>query len=337
MGAETSIIYEPVIFCGTQYEEIFMEVLYQNNTIAQNKVRLLTNIKAKTIITEMDVDVQLQQYSCGVPETSGNININDGVLEPCKYMSYQEWCPDDLRFTRFSTGMRQGAWETINDEWVRIVMETYATKMSRLAEQNFWNGASSSTQAAVAGLTPGTLQTEVSAEEQAYVAAAPTTLCDGVLTYLIYNNGAVGGRIKVVGTTIDATNIGTEYATLYAAIPSVLLNTSVAPEVRIFAPESHAQLIRVFNLNQTYRDTFFIDANGGYYFLGIKIEFVPLPENAMIVSRASDLIWGTDLTSDYGMIQIDKVQNNADTRFFKGVFTQGATAVIQSQKVVYVG
>lgn len=332
-----AISYSNIEFTGPAFEEIFMEVLYQNNTIAQNKVRLLTNIKAETVITEMDVDVQLQAYVCGAPEASGEININDGKLVPCKHMSYQEWCPDDLRFSRFSTGMRPGAWEIVNDEWVRIVLETYATRMSRKAEEQYWNGASAATQTAVAALTPGTDPDEVSTEEQAYVAAAPTTLCDGILTYLIYNNGGVGGRIKVVGTTIDATNIGAEYATLYAAIPSVLLNSNVSPEVRIFAPESHAQLIRIFNLNQQYRDTFFIDANGGYYFLGIKIEFVPLAENTMIAARATDLIWGTDLTADYGTIMIDKVQNNADTRFFKGVFTMGSTAVSQTQKVVYVG
>ena len=218
-----AISYNPVEFTGPAFEEVFMEALYQNDTIGQNKVRLLTDIKAQTTITEMDVDVTLQPYSCGVPESDGSININDGLLTPCKYMSYQEWCPDDLRFSRFSTGMRAGAWEIVNDEWVRIVLETYATKMSRQSEVNFWSAVSPATQTAVAGLTPGSLQTQVSTEEQSLVAAMPNALCDGIVSYLIYNNGAVGKRIKVVGTTIDASNIGTEYSTLYASIPAVLL------------------------------------------------------------------------------------------------------------------
>ena len=332
-----AISYNPVEFTGPAFEEIFMELLYQNETVNQQKVRLLTNIKANTVITEMDVDVTLQPYTCGIPESDGDISINDGLLAPCKFMSYQEFCPDDLRFSRFSTGMRAGAWEIINEDWVRIVMETYATKMSRQAEVNFWSGASTATKAAVAALTPGPLQTEVSTEEQALVASLTTSLCDGIASYLIYNNGAVGKRIKVVGTTIDATNIGAEYATLYASIPSVLLTASNVADTKIFAPESHLQLIRVFNLNQTFRDTFTTDANGNYFFLGVKIEFVPLPENTMVAGRFSNLIWGTDLTADYGTIMIDKVANNADTRFFKGVFTQGATVVNQAQMVLYVG
>lgn len=332
-----AINYSPIEFTGPAFEEIFMEVLYQNETVSDEKVRLLTNIKAETVITEMDVDVDLQSYVCGTPSSSGDVNINDGILRPCKYMSYQEWCPDDLRYTRFSNGMRAGAWETINDEWVRIVMETYATKMSRAAEENFWNGATTATAAAVAALTPGPLQTEVSAEEQAYVAAAPTTLCDGIATYMIYNNGAVGGRIKVVGTTIDSSNIWDEYSKVYAAIPSVLLKPSNLSDTRIFAPESHAQLINLYNTNQTYRDKFDVRDNGDIYFLGVQVIFVPLAENVMVAGRFSDLIWGTDLTSDLGMIVIDRVANNADTRFFKGVFTQGATVVTQAQKVLYVG
>lgn len=333
----SGIIYSPKEFTGTDFSEIFMETLYQNETVSENKVRLITDIKAATVITEMDVQVVTQAYTCNVPETAGTININDGLLTPCKAMTYQEWCPDDLRFSRFSTGMRSGAWETINEEWLRIVMETYGTRLSRIIEAEFWNGASTATAVAVAGLTPGSLNTEVSTEEQAYVAAAPNTLCDGVATYLIYNNGAVGKRIKVVGTTITASNIDSQYALVYAAIPSVLLKAANVRETKIFAPESHLQLINIFNNAQLYRDTFTTDGAGGYYYLGVKIEFVPLAENVMIAGRYSNLIWGTDLTADYGMIEVNRVALNADKRFFKAVYTMGATAVNQAQMVLYVG
>lgn len=332
-----AITYSPKEFTGTDFEEIFMETLYQNETISEGKVRLITDIKAATVITEMEVDVTTQAYSCDVPTPGGSININDGLLSPCKAMSYQEWCPDDLRFSRFSTGMRSGAWENINEDWLRIVMETYGTKLSRTIESEFWNGASPATAFEVARLTPGVLPTEVSTEEQAYVASAPVTLCDGVATYLIYNNGAIGKRIKVVGTTITAVNIDAEYGKVYAAIPAVLLKAANVRETKIFAPESHLQLINIFNNAQLYRDKFTTDGNGGYYYLGIKIEFVPLAENVMIAGRYSNLIWGTDLTADYGMIEVNRVALNADKRFFKAVYTMGATAVNQAQMVLYVG
>lgn len=331
------IHYEPIEFTGPAYQEVFMELLYQNDTVALEKVRLIDGIKAETVITEMGVTVNLQKYTCDQPEALGSIDMKDALLRPCKLIAYDEFCPDDLRFSRFSTTMRVGAWENVSEEWVRIVLEEYGTRMSRQAEEDFWNGASSSTKSAVAALTPGPLQTEVSAEEQAYVAAAPVTACDGIATYLIYNQGAVGGRIKVVGTTIDATNIWTEYSTLYAAMPTVLLKASNINMTKIFAPESHIQLIQLYNTNQTYRDKFSVDANNNFYFLGVRIEFVPLPENTMIGGRWSDILWGTDSTSDLSYLQIDRVYNNADKRFIKGVFTQGGAVTSQAQKVLYVG
>lgn len=330
----SGINYEPIEFTGTYFEEIFMEVLHQNETVSQNKVRLITDIKAQTIITEMNIDVTLQQYTCAAPTPSGSFNINDAILAPCKQMSYNEFCPDDLRFSRFSTQMRSGAWEIIPEDWLRIVMETYGTKTSRLIEQNFWNGASVATKAAVAAAP---VSANLTAEEKAYVAAAPTTLCDGITTYLIWNKGAEGTSIDVVGVNIDSTNIWDEYTRVYAAIPNVLLQSSNIRDVYIFAPESHLQLIQIYNTTQLYRDRFSVDAQGNFYFLGVRIMFVPLAENTMTAGRWSDYILGTDLTSDFSYVKVDVVQNNADTRFIKQVFTSAAAVTVQTQKVNYVG
>jgi len=330
----SGLSYSPIEFTGTYFEEIFMEVLFQNETVSQNKVRLITDIKAQTIITEMDIDTSIQAYTCGSPSASGFININDAVLAPCKQMTYNEFCPDDLRYSRFSTQMRSGAWEIMPEEWLRIVMEQYGTRTSRLIEQNFWNGSSAATKTAVAGAALGGM---ITTETKAYVAAAPTTLCDGILTYLIWNQGAAGTAFNIAGTTISSSNIWDEYKLVYAAIPTVLLQSSNLPYTKIFAPESHRQLISIYNTDQLYRDRFSTDAAGNFYFLGVKIEFVPLPENTMIAGRWSDLILGTDLTSDFSYVKVDVVANNADTRFIKQVFTSAAAVTVQSQKVVYVG
>jgi hypothetical protein len=329
-----SIVYSPIEFTGPAFEEVFMELLFQNETVAQEKVRLINGIKNETVITEMGVTVNLQAYVCGVPTPSGSIDMNDALLRPCKLMAYDEFCPDDLRFSRFASSMRAGAWENVSEEWVRIVLETYGVQMSRQAEEDFWNGASAATKVAVAAAPLGP---NLTAEEKAYVAAAPLTLCDGIVTYLIYNNGAVGTSIDVVGTTITALNIWDEYKAVYSVIPTVMLKPSNIGMTKIFAPESHAQLIQLYNTDQTFRDKFLIDAQGNFYFLGVKIEFVPLPEDTMIAARWSDILWGTDSTADFSYLQIDRVALNADTRFIKGVFTQAGAVVSQAQKVLYKG
>lgn len=330
----SGINYSPIEFTGTDYEEIFMEVLFQNETLNLNKVRFITDIKAQTVITELNVNTAIQAYTCAAPTPAGSININDALLTPCKLMSYDEFCPDDLRFSRFSNSMRAGAWEIMPEDWMRIVMEQYGIKTSRLAEENYWNGMTAATKAFIAGAP---LSAMITAEVKAYAVAAPLTLCDGILSYLIYNNGAAGTATNVVGVAITVLNIWDEYKRIYSAISPVLLTASNIRETKIYAPESHLQLIQMYNTDQLYRDKFSVDNAGNYYFLGVKIEFVPLAENTLIAGRYSDLIWGTDLTSDFGYVKIDVVQNNADTRFIKQVFTQAAAAVSQIQKVIYVG
>lgn len=328
------INYAPIEFKGPAFEEIFMELLHQNETISQEKVRLITDIKAETIITEMSVNPTIQAFTCGEPVFAGSIDINDAILRPCKQMTADKFCTDDLRFSRFSTKMRSGAWETLPSDWQKIVMETYGIKTSRLMEEEYWNGASAATKAAVALLPVGP---GLTAEEKAYVAAAPLTLCDGVLTYLIYNQGAIGSSIDVVGTVITVANIWDEYKKIYQAIPTVLLKAVNIKDTKIYAPESHLQMIQIYNTDQLYRDKFSIDGSGNYYFLGVKIEFVPLAENTMIAGRWSDLLWGTDLTSDYSFVKMDKVTATSEEWFVKQVFTKAAAAMIQTQKVTYVG
>lgn len=328
-----AINYSPIQFKGKDFEEVFMETLFQNETISKNKVRLLTDIKNEVILTEMGVTVAIQAYSCGVPSASGSINMNDVILKPCKLMTYDTFCPDLLRLSRFAQQMRAGAWEIMPEQWLKIVMETYSSKTSRIMELEYWNGASAATKAAVAAIAVGG---NLTAEEKAYVAAAPATVCDGILTYLIYNNAAIGSAKNVVGVTISASNIWDEYKKIYTAIPNVLLSSSNIKELKIYAPESHLQLIQLYNTDQLHRDKFFTDASG-YYFLGVKIEFVPLPENTVIAGRWSDLIWGTDLSSDYSYVKVDVVQNNSDERFIKQVFSRGSAVTVQAEKVVYVG
>jgi len=195
--------------------------------------------------------------------------------------------------------------------------------VSIAAEQAFWNGATTATKAAVAALTPGTPNTSVGTAEQVYVAAAPTNLLDGVVTKMIYDaqNSVVGSRTKVEGTTITASNIFTEYGKLYTGAPSVVLHNKIE-KAFIYAPYSHLAMINQYNTANTYKsDVFVVDMVAGtYYFQGLPIKFVPLPENCMILAVKSSIIWVTDLTDDLNYIQIEKLQNNADDMFYKFVF-----------------
>lgn len=200
---------------GKAYEPILEELLFENKTVAENLVSFETDVKAETIFTETTSSVSLQAYSSGAPTSAGSLVIADTAVTPTKIMDYQTFDPESLRTSRFKRDMKAGAWNIASTEFEKVVLGSFAKKVSYTTEQLFWNGITSATQTAIAALTAGTGQTSIGAAEQSWAAAQTAGLLDGVVTKMMYNAAAVGGRVKVAGTTISSSNIATEYAKVY--------------------------------------------------------------------------------------------------------------------------
>lgn len=342
-----AIVYNNLVpIRGVAAEPIFEEIFFENLTISESLVTFEEDIKAETIFTESSVAAVLQAYTCGVPTPAGTNTLFDTVVTPVKFMFYDEFCPDTLRFSRFKRDMKPGAFNTISDEYVRLMMSSYASSISSQIENLFWNNVTTATKSAVAGLTAGTLRTEVSTAEKALVAATTTAPVnaqwDGIVQRMIYNasnptaTGAVGGRAKVAGTTITSANVKDEYAKLFAAIPAQLFKSNKV-ELFIYAPYSHIQLITAYNNNVANFKDAFVMIGSDWTFNGIKIKFVPLPENVMIAAPKQHLVWNTDLLSDGNSVQLEKKEAASDLWFIKVVMTLTTHVANQKYNVLYVG
>lgn len=334
-----ALSYSPVAIRGKAVAPVFAELLSRNNTVSRGIVNFQEDIKASTIITEEGFSVTMQAYSSGAPTASGTLGLTDREVTPTKVMFYDTFDPETLRTSRFNQTMEAGAFNLESGEFMDLLMNNLANKLAKEAENKFWNGATSATKTAVAALTPGTGQGSVGAAEQTYVAAAPAGLFDGVATFMIYNNGALGTRVKVAGTTLSGSNIKTEMDKVYAAIPSAALNNDVAPV--IYAPYSVKQFINIYNSNQTTRDIFQVAGlatpDEQYTYNGLKVEFVPLPENCVIAANPENILWLTDLQSDIAELRIDKIANNREDMFYKVIMTEIAHVIRQSTNVLYLG
>lgn len=336
-----SLTASTVSLAGKAYEPILEELLFENKTIGQSLVAFDDNVKAESVITEASTSVTMQAYSSGAPTSNGTLTSTDTTITPVKVMYYQEFDPNTLRLSRYGRDMKAGAWNTASSEFERVILGLYSKKISYDAEAKFWSNATSATKTAVAALTPGVGQASVGAAEQTYVASLTAGQFDGVVTRMIYNGGAVGGRYKVAGTTISASNIKTEYDKVYAAIPSVVLNQTDEP-ARIYAPYSHLQFINQFNNVATnYKDVFIVTDLGKptqkVFFYGLEVVFVPLPENCVIAARPSHILWATDLVSDINTMKIDYIANNRQDMFVKHIFSIFAHVMLQSNNVLYLG
>jgi hypothetical protein len=326
---------------GKAYAPIAEELLFENKTIGDGLVAFADDVKANTILTEASTTVAMQAYSSGAPSSSGSLVTADVAITPVKVMYYQEFDPNALRSSRFNTTMKPGAWEIASSEFEKVVLGLYSRKISTDAESKWWNGITAATQTAIAALTPGTGQAAVGAAEQTYAASLTAGQFDGVVSRMIYNNGALGTRIKRLGTTITASNIKTEYDKLYGDIPAVVLNNK-AEACRIYAPYAHLQFINQFNNVATnYKDVFVVTDLGKptqkVFFYGLEVVFVPLPANCMIAAIPSHLIWATDLVDDLSYMEINKIANNREDMFVKHIFTIFAHVQNQAYNVLYLG
>ena len=324
---------------GLAVTPIIEEILFANDTVNKNLVSLATDIKSDTIFTENDNTATMAAYSSGAPTSAGTFSIIDTAITPTKIMYYQEFDPNTLRSSRFNRSMKPGAWEIESSEFGSVVLKSYGNLIAEDLQNKFWNGATTATRTAVAALTAGSGQGSVGVAEQTLVASGSATLIDGVATRMIYNGGSLGTRIKVAGTTIDATNIQTEYAKVYAAIPSRVLFGAVKPF--IYAPYSHKQFINIYNVSATYRDLFAVTNLGqpteAYFYNGIQIQFVPLAEKVVIAARPDYIYWCTDLVSDINKFEVNKIAFNREDMFVKNIMTIFAHVVNQAMNVLYVG
>jgi hypothetical protein len=322
---------------GVAADPVISEIIFENKTISEGLVAFETGIKAGTIFTENSNAVVMQAWQVN-PSASGTIGINDVLITPVKVEYLDAFTPNDLRTSRFNRDMKPGAWNDVSDEFAKMILNGVARSISADAETKFWNGATSATKTAVAALTAGALNTQVSTQEKALVAAMPTNLLDSVITRAIYNNTAVGGRIKVVGTAaITASTIVAQYQLLYTSIVAETLSAS-EEKAFIYAPRSHKQLINIANVNLTYRDVFSVDMVADkYYYLGVEIKFVPIAENVMLVAVPSSIKWCTDLMEDLNMVVIDKYPQPRKDYFYDVVFTIFAHVTNQKFNTLYVG
>ena len=343
-GAAYGIVFTgPASFTDEIYQEFLTEVIFMNKTVGEGYVRFFDQIKGSGRIRALSATVASQAYS-NAPTATGSLNEEERLIIPAKREFYDTFDYETIRNTAGAMDITPGAANIIQDPFTQAIMGLVAGKASRSVETDFWNGATSATKTAVAALTAGTAQNQVGAAEKSYVAAAPTSYVDGVLTKLIYSDAvtpgtfAVGARIKVAGTTLSATNIKDETDKVYAQLPDELLNDPEALQyATIFMPMNCKKFIRQYNSNPlAFKDAFMIEGDK-FSYLGVNIKFVPLPNNAMIAGNAMDFVWCTDLVSDLENTIVDKLPAPAKNFYYELIFTLESWIFYQGAKVVYVG
>lgn len=336
-----AVTYNPSYWTGTQFQEIFSEVLHANNTVGRRVARVIDNIKSKTKVTAMSGEIAWGAYESYVTEAvvtarTGSLAFADAYLEPEKMMAFDTFNPDDLRGTRFEQDMLGGAANVVSNDFERTVLSYQLPRSGKSYERLFWTAISATSKAAIAA-------SSIAAAQKAWAAAQTANAegVDGIIARQILATvaGVGSAPLTVTGTTITSSNVVTEYNKIITALPDAVL---ADPRCKIIAPEGDKKIIKQGNLAQTYRDAFVIDGDN-ISFLDTPIEFVSLnsgagqvPRTAGVAGETGNFVLGTDLLSDADMAEINRVNNMSDKRFFKMTATLSAAVLIPQQTVIYV-
>lgn len=337
-----AISYTPVDIRGVAVEPILEEVLFANKTIADGYVTFNTDIKAGTIFTEAGVDVTAQLYTGAALSSSGSMNITDRTITPTKLEYKQTFLQESLRTARFNRSMNPGAWNIESSEFASTVLAQYGPNVSQDAESLFWGGFTAATKTAIAALSPGAGQGSITAAAQTAIAGITAGLVDGVFSKAFYDNSAIGGYIKVTGTTVTAANIAAECAKIYAAIPAENIADTVNPTV-IYAPRSWRQLARIANnaVGAAQQINFEFESgamDARCFYNGVELLFIPAPTNNMAYAQRKVAVsWNTDLVDDVNRFEVGKLVNDGDTQFVRAIYTLAANVGQSTKGVLYGG
>lgn len=246
-------------------KEFFEKALLTEN--ATQYFRQLLDVKEKTKIAGFEFDDVLQAEGCDFAKTDSNLDAKD--IEPCKLAIGVELCQADLETSFLADWMRSGS-NQVDFGPVQFMSHYY----DRLAAKVGDNLAVLTWKGDTAGATGTFLD-----------------LCDG-LEKLLLADAAV---IDVPAIAIDATNVVAEMTNVYNALPTAIRNKK--SELIWFVSDNVAASYQVAVASASAE--VYTRQNPELVFLGIKVVVAEgMSDDRMVCTRASNLLYITDLVSD---------------------------------------
>lgn len=336
-----------VVVRGKQIQELGLEQLYKDQSIAKGIIAVNTGAKHGVTKTETSTTATEQAYTGSALAGAGDFTLFDYQINHVKTETKIDILEDTLRDTPFAEDMSPGAANIHSSRFMQLASDQLGQRVAYNASVQRWKGVTAATKTAIAALTPGAGQGAITAAMQTKVAALPTTLRDGFLVSALYNawnrtkTAGLGTYIKVTGTTLTSANVAAEFAKVYAAIPVVERDDTLNPYY-INAPLSVKALIMIANnaVGAAQQVNFVVEGSGATQRISyndIEINFVELPDNVMIGAPKGSLEFNTDLESDDNMLEVGEYSDGSDIKYYRNIQAWSVHVSRQDKNVIYGG
>ncbi len=343
-----------ITFSGTklpqsEIKDIQSEIYADWGTFRDRDIKIDEGHKSGTEVYESKVTVVNEAYSAdAVTASAGDAKVDRSAVTLVKTMFKDIIDYNVLLDTRFENSMKQGAFNTVSQEFDNAVLQFIQPAISQTMEEITWDGATTAQKALIAGLTPGAGQGSISAAAQVLVAAMPTNLVNSLVATILHNDSqskdtpgaGIGDYIKVASTAYTAATIAAEYQKMYEAIEPKILNDKLNPPI-IFAPLADRQLMRVANnsVGAASNQNFLFSSpamDAQAFYNGVEVRFKPLVD-FHIISPGVFLVLLFDLLNDMNILETGKIANGADQYFYKNVQSFTTWCTNQRYIILYGG
>lgn len=289
-------------YAGKAAADIIAPAILSGKTLSGKYVKIYTGIKDKFNIPVGTSTVAIQSYACeSTPD--GTFTLTEKVLDLKKGLVHVEACFDTLRTTFESENQQAGSANDVKptasiQAWIEKDLKD---KTALAIDQTIWRGS------VVSGAD-----------------------FDGVVTGFYPALVASSTNIDVAGTSITASNVMAEIQKVVNAIPETEIDKAYLYVTYAIA----RAYIAALPLANPYMFSI-KEADANLMFQGIPMRIVNLPSNKMVATDPNNLIFGTDLESDFNSFKSGMVSNSGDTVFYKATFKLDTQIVNDPLIVLY--
>lgn len=254
--------------------------LLSGNTLANDGLTVLPNVKYKAVVHKLATDGILKDASCDFTATS-TVTITERIITPKELQVNLQLCKRDFKNSWSAEEMGMSAHDVLPRSFADYLVSYVAEKVAASVETSIWQGVTG---------TSGQF--------------------DGFKT-LLAADASLPAAQEVAGTTVTASNIITELRKITAAIPDAIFGREdLYIYLSINMYKAYIQALGGFSVAATSNNG--VDAKGTQWYNGQSLTFDGvklfvangLPADTAIATTKDNLFFGCGLLDDANIVKV---------------------------------
>lgn len=303
-----------------------------SDTIQKGCIYVEDDIRKKKTIPRIEVSDFIQKRKA-TPTSKGQVDVDGKVLEPKDLMLYYEFNPRDYEAHFFAEMLKP----QLLDRDLPVTAENFMMMQTMLRlgeffEKAMWRSRMAyDTDPGAPNLDPTTVG--AAASDAAYL------YFDGLITKALSDPDTILVPTPVPLTGGASGNIVAKFEQAYQLVPEALLYKYGAGGLKYMISYKDQQKYESYLTESTFKNNDTTEKGINKYKGYDVVPLAGLPENTFFLGRAkpdvdSNIWLGINSTED-NQLQLQRLQNNSELFFVKGLFKMDSQIGFNDQIVVY--